>query len=318
MPLVPTTYSPSFPFRSGHVNTIYPVFFRWVSGVTYQRERIETPDDDFFDLDWVLNGQEREVLVLHGLESSAEAVYVKGMLKAFSEAGWDGVGMNFRSCSGERNRQPGAYHAGQTTDITQAVNHIASKGRYKSMMLIGFSLGGNVVLNYLGREPEKVNPLVSRAMAISTPVDLSGSADQLDKNPENRYYVRRFLKRLNAKALDIAARAPGLIDENIIASIKTIRDFDHHITAQINGFDGADDYYTRSSSKPHLANIRIPTYLLNANDDSFLGTTSFPTAEAQDHPNLYFEHANYGGHVGFVDGKRSYAEQRALAFAQAA
>lgn len=317
MPIVKSSYKAPFFFLNGHVSSIYPSLIRRVSGVNYMRERINTHDDDFLDLDWSKSGSSRLVLVLHGLEGDAGRPYVRGMIKWFNQHGWDGVGLNFRGCSGEMNRQLRMYHSGEIEDVSFVLDYIGQQYDYREIVLIGFSLGGSITLNYVGRKGNKVHPLLKKAVAISTPADLINSAKGLDGGGFNTVYLKRFLKKLYKKVEQKAAMYPGQFDLKTVKGYKTFFEFDHNITARIHGFKGALDYYTRASSKPFLKNIKIPTLVLNAKNDSFLSNTSYPFQEAKANPNLFLEVPETGGHVGFISFNKKgiyYSENRALQF----
>lgn len=318
MPIINSKYKAPLLFRNGHWASIYPSLFRKVDGVSTTRERINTPDDDFLDLDWSKKGHDKLILVLHGLEGDASRPYVQGMIKLFNQNGYDGVGMNFRGCSGEINRALRMYHNGEIEDVSFVLDHIGKNYDYQEIVLIGFSLGGNVTLNYVARKGKKVHPLLKKAVAISVPTDLVESAKILDSEWFNsKVYVRRFLTQLYEKTRLKEQQYPGTFDLDTIKNYTTFYDFDHHVTAKVSGFDGALDYYTKASSLPHLSNIAIPTLIINAKNDSFLSDTSYPYAVAEKNPLVYLEVPKHGGHVGFAQFGNNgvyYTEKRALDF----
>ncbi|MFK7980376.1 MAG: YheT family hydrolase [Saprospiraceae bacterium] len=318
MPIIQSKYKAPFLFQNGHWSSIYPSVFRKIQGVETVRERISTPDKDFLDLDWSKKGYKKLVLVLHGLEGDAGRPYVQGMIKLFNQNGYDGVGMNFRGCSGEINRSLQMYHSGDIRDVSFALDYIGTNYDYREVVLIGFSLGGSITLNYVGRKGTKINPLLKKAIAVSTPVDLVKSATKLDEGKFNKLvYVRRFLKKLYEKVELKEAQYPGTFDLKKIKKYTTFYGFDDAVTAKVNGFTSALDYYTKASSLPFLQNTAIPTYILSAKNDSFLSETSYPFAVAESNPNIYLEVPEKGGHVGFPQfGKNGvyYAEERALDF----
>ncbi|MEM1123980.1 MAG: alpha/beta fold hydrolase [Bacteroidota bacterium] len=286
--------------------------------VTNKRERISTPDDDFIDLDWSKKGFDKLVLVLHGLEGDASRPYVQGMIRLFNQNGYDGVGMNFRGCSGEMNKALRMYHNGEIEDVGLVLRHIEEKYQYGEIVLIGFSLGGNVTLNYVARSGQEVHPLLKKAVAFSVPTDLVASAKVLDGEWFNsKVYVKRFLKQLYEKARLKEQQYPGTFDLPKIKKFTTFHDFDHHVTAKVSGFESAIDYYTKASSLPHLKNIAIPTLIVNAKNDSFLSESSYPFDAAHNHPFVYLEVPKHGGHVGFAQYDKNgvyYSEKRALDF----
>lgn len=317
MPVINSTYQPPFFFQNGHWSSIYPSVFRTIKGVETSRERITTPDEDFLDLDWSKKGYDKLVLVLHGLEGDAQRPYVQGMIKLFNQNGYDGVGMNFRGCSGEINRALRMYHSGEIEDVTFVLDYIGEKYDYQEIVLIGFSMGGSITLNYVGKNGEQIHPLLKKAIAISTPIDLVKSAKGLDAGGFNTVYLNRFLKKLYAKIVLKEQQYPGTFDLKAVKSYDSFHDFDENVTAKVNGFAGAIDYYTKASSLPYLKNIAIPTYILSAKNDSFLSDTSYPFEIAKANPNIFLEVTKRGGHVGFIQtGKQGvyYSEERALAF----
>lgn len=318
MPIITSSYKAPLLFQNGHAASIYPSLFRVIKGVTTTRERITTPDDDFLDLDWSKKGHKKLIVVLHGLEGDAGRPYVQGMIKLFNQNGYDGVGLNFRGCSGEMNRSLRMYHSGEITDVSFVLDYIGENYDYEEMVLIGFSLGGSVTLNYVGRKGKNVHPLLKKAMAVSVPVDLVESAKGLDGGKFNSLvYVRRFLGKLYEKTEAKEAQYPGTFDLKVIKKYTTFYEFDHNVTAKVSGFEGAIDYYTKASSKPFLPNVAIPTYILNAKNDSFLSDTSYPFVEAKSNPNVFLEVPEKGGHVGFAQFGTNgvyYSEEQALKF----
>ncbi len=310
-------YNPSLPFRFGHVSTIVPNLLRRQDRPGYKRERVELEDGDFIDLDYVDQGAENTILMLHGLEGSSEAVYVKGMARVFLERGWNFYVMNYRGCSGEPNRLLRAYHSGATEDVRSVIEWIRTQKEKESLHLIGVSLGGNLTLKYLGEEAENAVGFIKRAMAISTPIALFESIDGLERS-ENIAYQMRFLRRLNEKAKGKRAiMEEAGFDLSVIRKMRSLREFDEWYTAPVHGFDDAQDYYHKASSLYVLDKIAVPTLLVSAKDDSFLTPLCYPTEIARDHDLFYFEETLYGGHVGFVNGSlngMNWIEGRCLQF----
>ncbi|MFK7931935.1 MAG: YheT family hydrolase [Saprospiraceae bacterium] len=309
-----STYQPPFFFRHYHLNTIYPALLRNVSGVNYERETIDTPDDDFIDLDWSKMGNGKQVvLVLHGLEGSADRHYIRGMIRQFNEQGWDGVGKNFRSCSGRPNRQKRSYHMGASDDLEVVINHLISIG-YEEIIVVGFSLGANVTLKYLGEQGTRLPPQVKAGVAFSVPLHIV-SANLYINRPRNKLYLKRFLDSLNEKVRIKATLYPEL-KELIPAQLpRDFTEFDDIFTGPIHGFKDAHDYWIQTSSKQFLPNINVPTLIVNALDDSFLSPQCYPHAEAEANNLLYLETPKHGGHVGFTTwGRTFWSEQRAWAF----
>ncbi len=270
-------------------------------------------DGDFLDLDWAKRGASRLVILSHGLEGSSNQTYIRGMGAEMQRAGWDVLAWNFRGCSGEPNRLPRAYHSGETQDLRTVVA-LAGR-RYEKIALVGFSLGGNVTLKFVGESspPEKV----IGAVAISTPIDLESCADALDTRFGNRIYLYRFLVSLIARIEAKSERFPDRIDALGARRIRTIRAYDDRFTAPLHGFRDATDYWTQSSSRQFLPQISVPTLLLNARNDPLLAEAAFPEVEARANPNLFLEAPTSGGHVGFLDrrdGWRPWSERRVAEF----
>jgi len=290
--------------------------FRKVRGVAYARERIDTPDGDFFDLDWSKVGAARVAVVLHGLEGNSQRSYVLGMVKALNRAGWDAIGLNFRGCSGEINRTARFYHSGDTADLECAISHVASVGEYTEAALVGFSLGGNVVLKYLGERGQQAHSLIKGAVVFSVPCDLTSGALKIG-SPDNKLYMKRFLKMLGEKIRLKAAMMPELISHSGFEQLSDFKQFDDRYTAPLHGFASAEDYWRQASSKPLLDKIGVPTLLVNAADDPFLGPECYPKAEANRSSCFFLEIPRCGGHVGFLAFNRLsqyWSESRAVAF----
>lgn len=315
MPLVPSAYNPPFLFRNGHLSTIYSAVFRKVAIQGQQRERLELPDGDFMDLDWSRTGQRsRRVLVLlHGLEGNAQRPYMLGSARVFSDAGFDVCAVNLRGCSGEPNRLYRSYHSGATEDLKEVLDHLDRAYSYEEVFLKGFSLGGNLILKYLGEEPDAA-ARIKAAMAISVPCDLHDSLRQLNK-PRNSLYSHSFLNNLRAKLRAKQRLFPDRITDQMLARVRSLKDFDDLYTSQAHGFVDALDYYRRCSCLPLLGKIAVPTLLINADNDSFLGPDCYPESSGAGNPNLFFERPAFGGHVGFYQpGAVYYNEARAIQF----
>ncbi|MEO9476174.1 MAG: alpha/beta fold hydrolase [Cyclobacteriaceae bacterium] len=299
---------------NSHLETIYPALFRQVKNTPHpQRERINTPDGDFLDLDWYRRGSEKLLILQHGLEGSSDRPYMLGMARAFLEKGYDVCSWNFRGCSGEMNKQPIFYHSGATYDLDAVVN----KGleSYEDITLIGFSLGGNLTLKYLGEAQR--NERIKRAVAVSVPLDLGSGADNLD-TPKCFIYQRRFLNNLVRKVRIKNETIPGFVDLNKLEKIDSIRSFDEYVTAPLHGFKGAEDYYQQNSSKQFLKDISTPTLILNAGNDPLLTPTILnPNIEKSEQ--VEYQITKHGGHVGFAQfGSNSqyWSELRALEFCE--
>jgi predicted alpha/beta-fold hydrolase len=301
--------------RGSHLDTITPALFRR-QHIVYQRERITLPDGDFIDLDRIRNSNDRVLVLLHGLEGCSDSQYIKGMASYFSERGWDVCAVNFRSCSGEMNALLRSYHSGATEDLDHVFSYIADHDHYRLIVAGGFSLGGNMLLKYLGEQRYRLPSALQAAFAFSVPCDLAASAIEMARS-SNAVYMQRFLKSLRKKMIAKAAAFPGMPDTSDITSVKTFHQFDNRFTAPIHGFNDAADYYDQCSSLRYIKNISIPVLLVNAQNDPFLTPTCFPTDIARNHDRFFFESPVYGGHVGFAEGLpngKYWSEDRAFNF----
>mgnify|MGYP000058934598 CR=1 FL=1 len=316
--LEPRSYrAPRF-LRNPHLQMIAANQVRLVRGVGYERERLETPDGDFLDVDWAPVGAPRAAVLCHGLEGHSRRPYVLGMARALNRAGWDVCAVNYRGCSGTPNRKPFFYHSGMTEDLETVVRHVTHRAGYSTVALVGFSLGGNLILKYLGDRGREVPVQIRAAVAFSVPCDLAGSARAISR-PRNRLYLRRFLRRLRKKIEAKQALFPELLSTAGYESIRTFEDFDNRYTAPLHGFRDAQDYYAKASAKPVLERIAVPTLLVNALDDPFLSPECFPYREASQSPYLVLETPCHGSHVGFYDLSRDgtlWSERRTAAFLQ--
>ena len=315
MPVVTSRFRPPWWLRNAHVQTILPVLLPPRVSVSFRRERLELPDGDFLDLDFAEGGADRVAILSHGLEGCSRNGYIRGTAAALLRAKWDVLAWNFRGCSGEANRLPRFYHSGETGDLGTIIGRAAE--RYGTVALIGFSLGGNVTLKYLGEAPP--HPNVVAAVGVSVPIDLASCAAAIDSRAGNRIYLRRFLATLITKAEDKALCFPEQLDAAAAGEVRTIAEFDERFTAPLHGFRDAADYWARSSAKQFLATITVPTLLLNAHDDPFLSPSCFPADEARSNSHLFLEAPSLGGHVGFlhyVGGLCRWSEGRIVEFLQ--
>lgn len=320
MPLIDhSTYQVPWLFRSAHLQTIYPAVFRWKPRITKERERIETPDGDFLDLDWHFNPRSRRLVILtHGLEGSSRQTYIQGMADVFSRAGWNVLAWNFRGCSGEINKVIKTYHSGATEELQLILDHVFKQDKFTEIALIGFSLGGNVTLKYLGDRAQNVDTRIKNAVAISVPCDLKGSSLRLERS-ENRIYMERFMISLRRKIRKKIQLFPDQVEDKGLKEMRTFRQFDDAYTAPMHGFDDANNYWARCSSKPVLSQITVPTLLINSIDDPFLPTECYPYDIARESEHFHLEVPSHGGHVGFIsfDKSRTYwSERRALEFVE--
>lgn len=307
-------YHPPLLYGNGHIQTIYPVLFRKITDVIYTRERITTHDNDFLDLDWSRLNSSRLAVISHGLEGNTTRNYVRGMVKAVNQGGWDALAWNYRGCSGTPNTLLRSYHNGATDDLSSVINHAAATGRYKEIALIGFSLGGNLTLVHLGRD--QVNPLVSKAVTFSVPCDLEASAAVLAR-PANALYMKRFLIMLHQKIKDKIKIMPHAIDDTGYEKLKDFKAFDDRYTAPIHGFKSAEDYWQKCASKQFIPHIKLPCLIINAKNDPFLPKECFPVAEAGYNKHVTLQITGSGGHVGFIEFNKAglyWSEKQAVAF----
>lgn len=306
-------YQPGFPFTSGHINSVYSHFARRSESATYTRQRITTPDDDFLDIDLIKNGNDKLIILCHGLEGSSDSTYIKEYANAFYSLGFDIAAVNYRGCSGEMNRLPRVYHSGSSDDIHTVVQQIGAF--YKTIDLIGFSLGGNMCLKYMGEQVFSIPANVRSCVAVSPPTDLEASCYQIMKW-QNWFYEKRFIVSLIDKLKQKAVQFPKQINIDDIDKAKNIFLIDDLFTAPIHGFDGAKDYYNKCSSKQFLPSITHPSLIITSVDDPFLAIEAIPYKEAELNPNIYLYPCKYGGHVGFHQkgDKQSWMLEKSIGF----
>ncbi len=286
----------------GHAQTIYPAFVPRPQ-VEYRRQRLETPDGDFVDFDWLETAAPRPdpplVVLFHGLEGSSGSHYALALMSHLDALGWRGVVPHFRGCSGEANRLARAYHSGDYAEVGWMLQTIRRLEPNATIFAVGISLGGSALLNWLGREEHRAGEIVEAAAAVSTPLDLTAAGISIGQGL-NRIYSRHFLSTLVPKALAMAQRFPQALDARAIARADTMYHFDEVVTAPLHGFGGAKDYWQRASSKPWLRAIAVRALVLNARNDPFIPAESLPTpAEASAAVRL--EQPEGGGHGGFLD-----------------
>jgi uncharacterized protein len=319
MSITKSSYRAPWYLQNAHLQTMYAGAIRNVEIPPYSRQRIETPDGDFLDLDWLKKRNNKNLaIVTHGMCGNSTRVHVKGLVKALFDAGFDVLALNFRGSSGEPNRSFKIYHSGETNDLRHVIQQVIHENKYQSIILSGYSLGGNVILKYLGEEGEKLHHTIKRAAVMSVPCDLAGCDEMMEKWT-NRHYLWNFNKGLRDLLWSKAERFPDLLTKAALKKAKTLQAFGNLYITKAFGFKDADDYNVRASSKPYLHNIKIPTLLLQAKDDPILSESCFPYEIAAQHPYLTLEVAPHGGHVGFVQfqkNKFSWAELRLLAFVQ--
>ncbi len=298
----------------GHLQTIYPSAFRVVP-VVYTRERVDLPDGDFLDLDWVKNGHKKLVVVTHGLEGDSSRHYVTGIIKKFTDHGYDGLAWNSRSCSGEINRLPRFYHHGDAGDLKYVVEEAIKRG-YQEVFLVGFSMGGSLTIRLLGEYGSNIPSEIKGALVGSVPLDLPSSVRELYKKGK-RFYMNRFIKKLAIKIEQKSKMYPDnklLRFDNYWENIKNFEDFDNRYTAPLHGYRNAEHFYQEASAKPLVAFIKIPTLILQAQNDPFLSTACFDLGTINKQVKLMV--TPHGGHVGFMQSGQlhTFAEDLALAF----
>jgi uncharacterized protein len=334
MPLIQNAdYQAPFWLPEGHSQTIFPSIFRKIEGVHYVRERINTPDGDFLDIDnsppapdggastrnldskapeasVAPSGAGGAIILSHGLEGNSTRQYIMGMVRHFNAHGFDCLAWNFRSCSEEINQTKRFYHSGATDDLNIVVKHAISKG-YQKIYLVGFSLGGNLTLKFLGEKGQNLYPEVQKAVVFSVPLHLSSSSKTI-----GWLYDQRFIRSLNKKVQAKANRFPEFeINTSNISKIKNLKDFDDEYTSQLHGFKDAEDYYEQNSSLYFLDNINIKTLIINAKNDPFLSKECFPYEQAKHLEKVYLQTPEGGGHCGFYPADYQgvlWSERRAL------
>lgn len=318
MPLIRSAYPgpPAYQYN-GHLQTVIPSLTRRVTGVQYKRERLTLSDGDFVDLDWLNTGHDRLVILTHGLEGDSNRQYIRGTAKLFAEYQYDVLAWNCRSCSGEMNRAFRLYNHGEIGDLGEVIQHALRTKSYRQVVLVGYSMGGNITLKYLGVQGQQLPDVIKCGIAVSAPTDLGASAVLLDQ-PSNRFYRNRFMKKLVMKLRQKADRFPGRLDMSKLRQVKRWRDFDEFFSAPVNSYHSAEDFYAQASAVNFMPGITVPVLLLNAQNDPLLSPECSPGWLAEFHPHIYLETPRTGGHVGFqvIRDGYTYAERRALAFAQ--
>lgn len=298
----------------GDLQTAFPGLLRKVSLAGAQERSVPTPDGDELWLDHYTNTSADWVILCHGLEGDSRRPYMLGMARALLADNKQVVAWNYRSCGGRLNLRPEFYHSGATADLQTIVQWTKSQGATR-IFLVGFSLGGNLVMKYLGERREEEQKQITAAAAISVPTDLAGSSHQLD-GWSGWPYRARFLETLKAKVREKAVVYPGYFDLEKLDSVRNLRSFDDSFTAPLHGFVDAADYYARCSSKAYLSEIKRPCLLLQAWNDPFLSRSCYPTEICADHNFVQLEISRSGGHVGFpVQGSdRNWPEIRVPEF----
>jgi len=307
-------YKAPFFLFTPHLETIYPALLRSVELQPYQRERIITPDHDFLDLDWLKQGSKKLIVISHGLEGNTQRAYIKGMAKVGYQHGYDILTWNYRGCSEEMNKTLGFYHSGATHDLATVLQHTQETGQYAEIFLVGFSLGGNLTLKYLGEERTRPASL-KKAVTFSVPMDLHTSCNKISQ-PSNWVYSQRFVKSLKEKIIR-KSKTIHALDTSGLDKIKTLREFDDYFTGPIHGYKDALDYYHHCSAIRFVTDIKIPVLIINAANDPFLSPECYPHDLLKGHSYVSFESPQRGGHVGFAQINKNglyWSEQRAIDF----
>jgi predicted alpha/beta-fold hydrolase len=320
-----STFNSAWWLRNCHLQTLFPSLFRNITAPELRRERLITPDGDFVDVDWCGNDENQPlVILLHGLSGSSQSVYIKGLQHALLQNNFRCVALNFRGCSGELNNLARCYHLGETEDVDFLYQTLREREPKTLIAAVGFSLGANVLLKWLGEKQNTVK--LFSAVAVSTPFVLSACATKLD-NGFSKLYRDNLLKELKAFIYE-----KGLHLENIgnvseaekikqcgdLSKITSFWEYDNQVVAQLHGFKDVSDYYARSSSRQFLKTIAIPTLLIQAQDDPFMTADVIPTSNELS-PCVQLEITKHGGHVGFVSGLNPFSpvywlEQRVPSF----
>lgn len=312
----PPAYRAPAWLRGGHAQTLWPVLRR-PAPPAYRRERWETPDGDFIDVDWLAAADGAPLVVLfHGLEGSSSSHYAAGLMRALAARGWGGAVPHFRGCSGEPNRLSRAYHSGDSAEIDWILRRLRARFPGRTIFAAGISLGGNALLKWAGEQEIGALGVVQALAAVCAPVDLAAAGAALERG-FSRIYARHFLATLKAGAEARLERFPGLFDGGRMRAARTLRAFDDAVTAPLHGFRGVDDYWRRASAKPWLGGIRLPALLLNAQNDPFLPRQALPSRR-QAAAGTVLDYPIDGGHVGFVagpfPGRLDWLPQRLLTF----
>ncbi|CAL2102949.1 Alpha/beta hydrolase [Tenacibaculum sp. 190130A14a] len=318
MPIIQCDFNPSLPFKNGHFNTVYRALFM-KDEINYTRKRVTTWDNDFIDLDFSTVNSKSIALLIHGLEGSSQSNYMVSTTNILNNAGTDVVCMNLRGCSGEDNLLLETYHSGKTDDVEFIINYIVNNYNYENIIVVGFSLGGNLTLKYLG-EFNTIPEQVKGAVAVSVPIDLTSSQAELTKI-KNKLYMTEFLRTMKLKLLEKADKFPEFeLNRELLFKATKFRHLEKQYTVPVFGFESSEDYWEKASSKPYISKINRKTLLINALDDSFLSPECYPYNEAKNLKEFYLMTPKYGGHVGFAQSfnnqENKWVENQILSFIQ--
>jgi predicted alpha/beta-fold hydrolase len=315
MPLIEdSSYKAPWIFKNTDLSTIYTACLRPKAKLKFIRERLDTPDGDFIDIDWSKISSKKLAILCHGLEGSTDNAYVTNAALVLNQNAYDTCALNYRGCSGEPNRLLKSYHSGKTEDLDLLINYILPS--YEEIYLVGFSVGGNICLKYLGEKAYNLDSKIKASINFSVPVSLESCALELAK-PRNFIYMKNFLLKLKEKIRIKESLFPAQITSQNFSRIKNFLDYDESFTAPLNGFNSAKDYWTQSSCASFLAKIKVPSLIINAIDDSFLGEDCYPIECAKKNSNLFLEMPEHGGHLGFTTCNPSniyWQEERIIEF----
>ncbi|MEO8294604.1 MAG: hydrolase [Gemmatimonadota bacterium] len=298
--------------RSAHAQTVGGRLLRGSAGVAFRKERLDTPDGDFLDLEYAtveahpLGENAPLVLMLHGLEGSAHSGYAVQLARALAAKGIRSVGLNFRSCGGEMNRVARYYHSGETADLAQVLAHLSRQIHPSHFGALGFSLGGNVLLKYLGEQGSRANQVFRACVAVSVPYDLAACADHMSHGPA-RIYAKFFLRSLLKKVRTKETLLRDSCDLDRIRRARTVREFDDALTAPLHGFKDAEDYYGQSSAARFIPAITASTLLIHSLDDPIALGSTIPSPAIAANRSITTAFTGTGGHVGFVGGSGPWA-----------
>ncbi len=293
-----SAFKPNRLLRNRHLQTILPNVIYPGARPPLRRERLELPDGDFIDVDWTLGANGPIVIVLHGLEGSIKSHYAARIMRCIHRLGWRGALLNFRGCSGEPNRLPIGYHSGFTQDLEYFTRLLQQRESATPLAAVGYSLGGSVLLKWLGESPNSGR--LRTAVAVSVPFDLTAASNAVEHGVSQIYKwtLLGSMRRSSARKFK-QVKAPFPLPK--VRKLRSFRDFDNALTAPLHGFRDADDYYATCSSRQYLGNITVPTLLLHSSDDPLMTPASVPSAPELS-PAVTLELSHKGGHVGFVNG----------------
>ncbi|MEM6966403.1 MAG: alpha/beta fold hydrolase [Bacteroidota bacterium] len=321
MPILQSQFQPAYRvFQNSHASTIYASLIRrWIPGVKFERERVHTPDGDFLDLDWSKRGSRKMILILAGLEGKSWSLYSRAAINYFNKKGWDALAMNYRGCSGEPNRLLRGYHMGATDDVKFVVEHVLNKYDYEEIVILGYSLGGNLALKYVGEESDNLPKAIKATVSFSVPMDIKRSDQRLNEW-YNWHYLKWFMMPLNYKANRKKRQFPEALKSyrGFFMSGNFVY-FDTYFTAPANGYDDVEAYWAASSCIPYLEKIKVPSLVVSSTDDTFISENCYPIEVAQSNPYLFLEMPVTGGHCGFIRKFHEsswWMEERALEFVE--